>query len=92
MRVTMENQPGEHPGLDDQRADLSGFHEPAAIVTERRLQALEAAADARSAFDIAVRKVLEKSNPRFGQMLRVEIMAVELARSAAASDKQNGRL
>jgi hypothetical protein len=92
MRVTMENQPGEHPGLTDERADLSGFHEPAAVIIERRLQALEAAADARSAFDIAVRKVLEKSNPRFGQMLRIAIMDVEMARTTAALDAQAGKL
>jgi hypothetical protein len=87
MRVTQAN-----PGLTDERADLSGFHEPAAVIIERRLRALEAAADARSAFDIAVRQVLEKTDPRFGQLLRVAIMDVEHARVSAALDKREGRL
>lgn len=94
MRVTMENQqPGEHPGLTDERADRSyGFREPDAVVTERRLVALEAAADRASANAIAVRKVLERRDPAFARMLRTELSSIEVARACAAIDAQNGKL
>lgn len=93
MKITMENESGEHPGLTDDRADRSGgFREPAALVTERRLAALEAQANRASAFDAALRATLEKRDPALGTMLRRALTEINMARTTASLDAQNGRL